>query len=44
MGQYRTHESDLQEIFESHMPDGRPVKRRLYEPGVEGPHKKPGVH
>jgi hypothetical protein len=43
MGQYRTHGSDLQEIFESQR-DGRPAKRRLDEPGVEGPPKKPGVH
>ena len=37
-------ESDLQEIFESHIRDGRPVKRLLYEPGVKGPNKKPGTH
>jgi (2Fe-2S) ferredoxin len=37
-------EADLQEIFESHVRDGRPVKRLLYDPGVKGPNKKPGVH
>lgn len=37
-------EADLPEIFESHIRDGRPVKRLLYDPGVKGPNKKPGVH
>jgi (2Fe-2S) ferredoxin len=37
-------ETDLPEIFESHIRDGRPVKRLLYDPGVKGPNKKPGVH
>ena len=37
-------EADLQEIFESHIRDGRPVKRLLYDPGVKGPNKKPGAH
>jgi (2Fe-2S) ferredoxin len=37
-------EADLQEIFESHIRGGRPVKRLIYDPGVQGPNKKPGVH
>lgn len=37
-------ESDLQEIFESHILGGRPVARLLYAPGVKGPNKKPGYH
>ena len=35
-------ESDLQEIFESHIVVGRPVERLRYEPGVKGPNKLPG--
>jgi (2Fe-2S) ferredoxin len=37
-------ESDLQEIFESHIRQGRPVDRLRYGPGVKGPNKKPGAH
>ena len=37
-------ESDLKEIFESHIVGGRPVERLVYDPGVKGPNKKPGVH
>ncbi len=37
-------ESDLREIFESHIRDGKPVERLRYAPGVKGPNKKPGVH
>ena len=36
--------SDLQEIFESHIVRGEPVKRLRYEPGVKGANKKPGTH
>ena len=36
--------SDLQEIFESHIVRGEPVKRLRYEPGVKGANKKPGAH
>ena len=32
-------ESDLQEILESHILGGRPVKRLLYDPGVPGANK-----
>ncbi|PYM93712.1 MAG: ferredoxin [Candidatus Rokuibacteriota bacterium] len=35
-------ESDLQEIFESHIKGGKPVARLMYEPGVRGANKKPG--
>jgi len=35
-------ESDLKEIFESHIRDGKPVDRLLYDPGVKGANKKPG--
>lgn len=31
---------DLQEIFESHLRDGRPVERLRYAPGVKGANKK----
>jgi (2Fe-2S) ferredoxin len=37
-------QSDLQEIFESHIVEGRPVQRLVYDPGVKGPNKKPGFH
>jgi (2Fe-2S) ferredoxin len=37
-------ESDLPEIFESHILGGKPVERLRYDPGVKGPNKKPGVH
>ncbi len=36
-------ESDLREIFESHILGGRPVERLRYAPGVKGPNKKPGA-
>ena len=36
--------SDLQEIFESHIRDGKPVERLRYDPGIKGPNKKPGCH
>jgi (2Fe-2S) ferredoxin len=35
-------ESDLQEIFESHILGGKPVERLRYSPGVPGPNKLPG--
>jgi 1-hydroxy-2-methyl-2-(E)-butenyl 4-diphosphate synthase len=35
-------ESDLKEIFESHIRDGKPVARLVYDPGVKGANKKPG--
>ena len=37
-------ESDLQEIFESHIAGGKPVERLVYDPGVKGGNKKPGAH
>ena len=36
-------ESDLQEILESHILGGVPVKRLVYEPGVPGPNKVKGT-
>ncbi|SRR6266540_3906679 len=36
-------ESDLQEILESHILGGIPVKRLIYDPGVPGPNKVPGA-
>ncbi len=36
-------ESDLQEILESHIVGGVPVKRLVYEPGVPGANKVPGA-
>jgi (2Fe-2S) ferredoxin len=33
-------ESDLQEIFESHIVGGKPVARLVYDPGVKGANKK----
>lgn len=36
-------QSDLKEIFESHILAGRPVERLRYAPGVKGPNKKPGA-
>jgi (2Fe-2S) ferredoxin len=36
--------SDLQEIFESHIRDGKPLERLRYDPGVKGANKKPGYH
>ena len=32
-------ESDLQEILDSHILGGKPVRRLLYDPGVPGPNK-----
>jgi (2Fe-2S) ferredoxin len=37
-------ESDLKEIFDSHVKGGAPVQRLLYEPGVKGPNKTPDAH
>jgi (2Fe-2S) ferredoxin len=37
-------ESDLQEIFESHIVGGKPVDRLVYDPGVKGANKVPGTH
>jgi (2Fe-2S) ferredoxin len=37
-------ESDLQEILDSHIVGGVPVKRLVYEPGVAGANKVPGTH
>src|SRR3989441_610028 len=37
-------ESDLKEIFESHVKGGTPVKRLLYDPGVKGANKTPEAH
>ncbi len=37
-------ESDLKEIFESHIVGGKPVERLVYEPGVKGANKKPDAH
>ena len=36
-------ESDLQEILDSHILGGAPVKRLIYEPGVLGGNKVPGT-
>ncbi len=36
-------ESDLQEILESHILGGVPVKRLIYDPGIPGPNKVPGA-
>ena len=36
-------ESDLQEILDSHIVGGAPVKRLIYEPGVAGPNKVEGA-
>ncbi len=37
-------ESDLPEIFESHIRGGKPVERLVYRPGVKGANKTPGAH
>jgi (2Fe-2S) ferredoxin len=37
-------ESDLEEIFRSHILGGVPVERLRYAPGVKGANKKPGTH
>jgi len=34
-------ESDLKEIFESHIVGGKPVERLVYNPGVKGANKTP---
>jgi (2Fe-2S) ferredoxin len=36
-------ESDLAEIFQSHILDGKPVARLVYDPGVPGANKVPAV-
>lgn len=36
--------TDLQEIFESHVLNGKPVERLVYDPGVKGSNKMPGAH
>jgi (2Fe-2S) ferredoxin len=35
-------ESDLGELFESHIKGGTPVKRLIYDPGMKGTNKEPG--
>ena len=37
-------DTDLTEIFESHIKNGTPVKRLVYEPGVKGANKTPDAH
>jgi (2Fe-2S) ferredoxin len=37
-------ESDLPEIFESHVKNGKPVQRLVYDPGVKGANKTPDAH
>ncbi|MBM3220732.1 MAG: (2Fe-2S) ferredoxin domain-containing protein [Candidatus Rokubacteria bacterium] len=37
-------ESDLPEIFESHIKNGKPVQRLVYDPGVKGANKTPDAH
>ena len=37
-------ESDLPEIFESHIKNGTPVQRLVYDPGVKGANKTPDAH
>ncbi len=37
-------ESDLPEIFESRIRNGKPVERLVYHPGVKGANKKLGAH
>jgi len=36
-------ESDLPEILQSHIVDGKPVERLVYDPGVAGSNKVPGA-
>ena len=36
-------EGDLQEILDSHILAGVPVKRLVYDPGVPGPNKVKGI-
>jgi len=37
----RVQEADLPEVLESHILNGVPVKRLIYDPGVRGPNKVP---
>jgi (2Fe-2S) ferredoxin len=37
-------ESDLPELFESHIKNGKPVERLVYDPGVKGANKTPDAH
>jgi (2Fe-2S) ferredoxin len=37
-------ESDLTELFESHIKNGKPVQRLVYDPGVKGANKTPDAH
>jgi (2Fe-2S) ferredoxin len=37
-------DADLAEIFESHIKDGKPVQRLVYDPGVKGANKTPDSH
>jgi len=37
-------ESDLPEIFESHIKNGTPVRRLVYDPGVKGANKTQDAH
>jgi len=37
-------ESDLPEIFESHIKNGTPVQRLVYDPGVKGANKTKDAH
>ncbi len=37
-------ESDLPEIFESHIRNGAPVQRLVYEPGVKGANQTKDAH
>ena len=37
-------ESDVAEIFESHIKNGKPVERLVYAPGVKGANKTPDAH
>ena len=37
-------DGDLAEIFESHIKNGTPVQRLVYDPGVKGANKTPDAH
>jgi (2Fe-2S) ferredoxin len=37
-------DTDLAEIFESHVKGGKPVQRLVYDPGVKGANKTPDSH
>ncbi len=37
-------DSDLDDIVQSHILQGKPVERLRYQPGVKGPNKKKGAH